>query len=272
MNGLLSRRNFVGLLPAAGISTTALLGSGATTLASDNPPPISGPYLGFPRQDLKLVQEVVGASHRDEKRVRELVELKPQLVNAWWDWGFGDWESALGAASHTGRRSIAEFLISKGARIDIFAAAMLGMTDVVKAFVTATPGIQRTYGPHGITLLAHAEAGDEKAKETYSYLQQLGDAGTPLPSIPLSEQQAPNYVGTYRFGPGDSDLFEVKYEKERLTITRSGGSAQRLHLAKEHEFFPSGAPDVAIRFKVVEGKSTELAVVEREPVIVAKRV
>src|SRR5262245_48530133 len=100
----------------------------------------------------------------------------PALVNAWWDWGFGDWESPLGAASHVGQRDIAEFLLERGARIDIFAAAMLGFTAVVRAFVVAQPGIQRTLGPHGITLLAHAKAGGKKAADTLAYLTELGDA------------------------------------------------------------------------------------------------
>ena len=41
---------------------------------------------------------------------------------------------------------------------------MLGQLDVVKAFIDASPGVQRIHGPHGITLLAHARAGGEKAK------------------------------------------------------------------------------------------------------------
>lgn len=269
----LSRRDFVAAVPGIGLAAGALLGtSGGTAFAGETAAPDAGPYSGFPRQDLKLVQEVVGAAHANEARVRELVELKPQLVNAWWDWGFGDWESPLGAASHVGQRGIAEFLLSKGARIDIFAAAMLGMTEVVKAFVAASPGIQRTYGPHGIHLLAHAKAGGEKAKATNDYLESLGDAGTPLPSKPLSDGQAATYVGQYRFGPGDADVFEVKFEKSQLSILRPGGSPRRLAMTGEHEFFPAGAPDVRIRFLAKEGKIDRLSVVERVPVLTAERV
>ena len=56
----------------------------------------------------------------------------------------------------SGRREIAEFLLAHGARPTVFSAAMLGQLDVVKAFVSASPGVQRTLGPHGITLMAHA--------------------------------------------------------------------------------------------------------------------
>jgi hypothetical protein len=82
----------------------------------------------------------VGASHRDEAKVRELVTAHPALANAAWDWGFGDWETALGAASHTGRRGIAELLLERGARPDVFCAAMLGRLEIVKGYVELNPG------------------------------------------------------------------------------------------------------------------------------------
>jgi len=271
-NGL-SRRDFVGVIPGIGLGAGALLGATpGQSFAGEPAASDSGPYPGFPRQDAKLVQEMVGAAHGNEARVRELIELKPQLVNAWWDWGFGDWESPLGAASHMGLPSMAEFLLSKGARIDIFAAAMLGMTDVVKAFVTARPGVQRTYGPHGITLLAHAQAGGDQGKSTVAYLESLGDAGNPIASLPLTDDLAATYVGQYRFGAGPNDFFEVKFGKSQLTILRPGGTPRRLSLVAEHEFFPAGAPDVKIRFVAKDGKVTAVSVVEREPVITAQRV
>ncbi len=46
--------------------------------------------------------------------------------------------------------------MAKGTRPTIFSAAMLGQLDIVKAFVTASPGIQRLVGPHSIRLLPHA--------------------------------------------------------------------------------------------------------------------
>jgi len=86
----------------------------------------------YPSIDDKIVSEVVGASHFNLNRVKELVNHRPELSRATWDWGFGDWETALGAASHVGRRDIAEFLMSKGARPDIFTYAMLGSYRAVR--------------------------------------------------------------------------------------------------------------------------------------------
>ena len=123
--------------------------------------------------DAKLVQEFVGNAHGDLNRVKELLAGEPGLINATWDWGGGDFETALGAASHMGRRDIAEFLLTNGARLDIFAAAMLGRLDIVKAALAAFPNAIKTPGPHGIPLIAHAQAGGEEAKPVLEYLQSL---------------------------------------------------------------------------------------------------
>jgi hypothetical protein len=121
--------------------------------------PAGAPLETFPAHEPETVKEMVTVSHGNVARVRELLSGRPALANAGWDWGFGDWETSLGAASHVGNREIAALLLASGARPTIFSAAMLGQVDVVRAFVTASPGIQRTRGPHGITLLAHARAG-----------------------------------------------------------------------------------------------------------------
>ena len=81
----------------------------------------------------ETVEEFVGKAHGDAERVKEMLEAEPALVNATWDWGGGDWETALGAAAHVGQREIAEHLLAHGARMDVFAAAMLGKKAVVEA-------------------------------------------------------------------------------------------------------------------------------------------
>jgi hypothetical protein len=113
--------------------------------------------------DPTQVQAFVGNAHGDLDAVRVALDAEPLLANAAWDWGGGDWESALGAAAHMGRRDIAELLLEHGARLDIFAAAMLGDVEVVRAILAAHPESRNATGPHGIPLRAHAEAGGEQA-------------------------------------------------------------------------------------------------------------
>jgi hypothetical protein len=121
--------------------------------------------------DKELVAEFVLKAHGDLGVVKQLVEREPAIVNAAWDWGGGDWETGLGAAAHVGRRDIAEYLLDRGARKDVFAAAMLGEVDVVRAMLEAQPELRDARGPHGIPLRAHAEAGGDEAREVLDLLE-----------------------------------------------------------------------------------------------------
>jgi hypothetical protein len=123
-----------------------------------------------PALDSDLVREFVGNAHGDLDAVRHALAVQPTLVNAAWDWGGGDWETALGAAAHMGRRDIAELLLAHGARLDVFAAAMLGDVDVVRAVLAAHPEVREAKGPHGIPLRAHAEAGGEDGRAVLELL------------------------------------------------------------------------------------------------------
>ncbi len=120
------------------------------------------------------VQEFVRKAHADLAGTKALLTEQPSLLNATWDWGGGDFETGLGGAGHMGNREIAEFLIGQGARLDIFVATMLGRLEIVRAMLTAWPGLLHSKGPHGITLLRHARAGGEAAKPVEQYLVSLG--------------------------------------------------------------------------------------------------
>lgn len=124
-----------------------------------------------PAIEASLVQQFVGNAHGDLDRVKELLSQEPALINASWDWGGGDFETGLGAAAHMGRKDIAEFLLENGARLDLFAATMLGKLDIVRATLAAFPEAIQTPGPHGIPLIAHAKAGGEDAREVLEFLE-----------------------------------------------------------------------------------------------------
>ena len=122
----------------------------------------------------EIVNEFVAKAHGDFQRVKDLLDEEPALLNAAWDWGGGDWETALGAAAHMGRADIATHLLERGARLDIFAAAMLGRLDVVQAIAEIQPGALSAHGPHGISLLIHAEKGGEAAAGVVEFLKNGG--------------------------------------------------------------------------------------------------
>jgi hypothetical protein len=225
-----------------------------------------------PFQSRDLVREVVGASHGNLARVKELVSAHPTLARASWDWGFGDHEAAIDAASHMGNRPIAEFLIANGARPTIFTMAMLGRVDAVKAMVDTLPGIQRTRGPHGITLLAHAKAGGAEAASVVSYLENLGDADRRYPNQPLSDAEqaalAGDYVvesGSLTWRIGNNARGDFSISAPDVMIDRSlfhhGGFV----------FNPAGAEAVKIRFQLEAGKATSLVVEDGESIVRASR-
>lgn len=124
--------------------------------------------------DPVLVKEFVGVAHRDLNRTKEILEAHPLILNASWDWGDGDFETALGAAGHVGNRAIAEYLLEKGARADIFVLTMLGETALVKSLLERFPKLLHSLGPHGYTLLHHAKKGGEPAAELAEYLASQG--------------------------------------------------------------------------------------------------
>ncbi|MBI1341545.1 MAG: ankyrin repeat domain-containing protein [Terrimonas sp.] len=124
--------------------------------------------------DQKVVNEFVKVAHTNLDRLKELLEAYPLLLNASWDWGGGDFETAIGAAGHMGHKEFAHYLISKGARYDIFVMTMLGKTRIVKTILDEYPELLHSQGPHGFTLLHHAEKGGEDGKELFTYFESKG--------------------------------------------------------------------------------------------------
>jgi hypothetical protein len=192
MSDPISRRSF------SSLSVGAVVASGAAGVANlpaaeDNPhhgppssagpveapfqrdyaPPSFKPSWKKPQINRLLAQDFVIYAHSDLEMVKKLLEREPALLNATMDWGGGDWETGLGGASHMGRRDIVEYLLEKGARIDLFCAAMMGRLDAVKSFLTLEPRLIDAKGPHGFTLHFHAQVGGREAEPVLAYLQSI---------------------------------------------------------------------------------------------------
>jgi len=102
------------------------------------------------------VREFVTAGHFDLDKVKSMLADNPALLNAAYAWSETDHETAVMAATQTGNRAIAEFLIAQGARVDIYTASMLGQREVVSEMLDEKPELIQTQGVHGIPLLAFA--------------------------------------------------------------------------------------------------------------------
>lgn len=120
-----------------------------------------------------MVQDFVIYAHSELDMVKKLLEREPALINATMDWGAGDWETGLGGASHMGRKDIVMFLLEKGARIDLFCAAMMGQLEAVKAYLKLQPKLIDAKGPHGFSLHFHAQVGGKEAEAVLEYLQSI---------------------------------------------------------------------------------------------------
>lgn len=124
------------------------------------------------------VKEFVGVSHGKFDRVKEMLEANPLLLHASNDWGGGDFESGIEAAGHVGNKEIADYLLGKGARYNIYLACMLGHFDTVKNVLDFNPGLLNSKGPHGFTMLHHAQKGG--ATKVEEYLKSLGAIQTKI--------------------------------------------------------------------------------------------
>lgn len=179
MSDQLSRRLFLGGALAAAVPAV---------LAQDNPKPgtpAEAPFeRDYPAPDFKpswknpqlnrtMLQDFIIYAHSDLEMTKKLLDREPMLINGMMDWGKGDWESALGGASHMGRHDIVGFLLERGARIDIFCAAMMGQLEAVKAFLTLQPKLIDARGPHGFNLHFHAQLAGKDAEKMVAYLQTV---------------------------------------------------------------------------------------------------
>jgi hypothetical protein len=158
----LSRKKFIALgsLGLAGIASQAVAQQNQT----DKPPAL----------DKDLVKDFVIAGHGNFDKVKQMLQEHTTLLYATWDWGGGDFETALEGAGHVGNKEIANYLVGLGARTNLFVLTMLGKTKIVKPFLEQFPQFVFAKGPHGLTLLHHAQKGGEDAKELLDYIQSKG--------------------------------------------------------------------------------------------------
>jgi hypothetical protein len=259
----LTRRVILG----APLGAAALLSIPARFLQAEQ----KAPHEAFPSHLRSRVYDTVLWAHSDTDKVGALVEASPSLANAAMDWGFGDWETAIGAASHMGRRDMAQLLLDHGARPDIFTFTMMGNLGAVKAAVEARPGVQSTFGPHGISLLAHAKSGGEESLPVVKYLEAVGDAD---PSQADEELLLglEAYTGTYAFGPNEDQQITVSERRGSLGLVYRDGFPKILFHVGNHEFHTTGAMHVRVRFAISGEQATGLSIFDPDLVLAAERV
>ncbi|MEQ8471765.1 MAG: hypothetical protein RIC35_11290 [Marinoscillum sp.] len=148
----------------AGLLSAGLIVAPNTILGQDKPAAYQS----------EVVSKFVGASHSDLAKVKELLAEYPNLIYSSWDWGGGDFETGIGAGGHVGNKDVVNFLLERGARPTIHALTMLGKTNLVKPILEEYPHLINSAGPHGFTLMHHAQRGGDDSKEMLAYLEEKG--------------------------------------------------------------------------------------------------
>ncbi|MEO6004938.1 MAG: hypothetical protein ABIZ04_03780 [Opitutus sp.] len=190
-----TRRTFIrqtALIAATGWGVSLAFGQ------ETSPPPagVAKPPPKPPALPPEKVQAAVGVAHRSLEKLRALLDEYPLIANASWDWGGGDFETPLQAAAHTGGRQIAEYLLSKNARLDIYGAGMLGHLEFIKAAFAVNPHLHEVPGPHGFTLLHCVKQGGADAQPVYDFLLSQG--------VPMVFQRPLPFVWPAGTAPGSS--------------------------------------------------------------------
>jgi hypothetical protein len=200
------------------------------------------------------VRAFVGASHAQIDKVQEMLDVDPDLAKASWDWGFGDFETAIGACSHTGRKDIIELLLEHGARPTIFTLATLDKIAAVRGFIESMPGARDIEGPHSISLYRHAQAG--KATRVMEYLEKAGLGSGPN-LFKTDQDEVSPYVGVYSAGLKSEFGFEIKWSERWgcLSIETQAMASRNLMPLKDQQqaetgpiFRPAGSRGARVTF------------------------
>ncbi len=101
-------------------------------------------------------RDFVIAGHGNLDKVKQMLAADPSLLNSVYHWSESDTETAIQAAAQVGNARVAEFLLEKGAPLEICTAAMLGKFDEVRTRLNRDPAQASAVGSHSIPLLPHA--------------------------------------------------------------------------------------------------------------------
>lgn len=159
----MDRKSFVktGLIACTGIGTFPLFGA---QTAQET----------YQTLAVEKIKEFVTAGHGNLAKVKAMLEEEPNLIHSRYDWGSGDFEEAIEGAGHLGNKEIANYLIERGARVNLFVLTMLGKKDLVIPVLEEYPNLLYARGAHGFSLLHHAKQGGKEALEILDYLKDKG--------------------------------------------------------------------------------------------------
>ncbi len=166
-------------------------------------------------------------------RVQQMLDETSELLNVSYQWGENDWESAIQAAAHLGNVSIAEYLLSKGAPLEICTAAMLGRKAEIESLLAKDTSLIKQTGAHGISLLAHSAFNGDV--ELFSYLMSQGAEGGISEALHNAVVSENVVLAAWILENTDPDLAWKNFEgKTILTVAMEQENQELQELLRSH--------------------------------------
>jgi ankyrin repeat protein len=179
------------------------------------------------------IRDFIIAAHGNLPRVRERLARHPGLLNVRHYWSTDDSETAIQAAAQVGSRPVVEYLLDRGAPLEICTAAMLGRTETVEHMLDEDPSLIEARGAHGIPLMPHAAMGNnlELAKMLFERGATAGMSHALGNAVAHGDARMARWI----LETGQADLQWKDYEgKSLMAIARGTGKRQMVELLREH--------------------------------------
>jgi uncharacterized protein len=179
------------------------------------------------------IRDFVIAAHGNLPRIREMLVVRPDLVNEIYYWSENDPETAIQAAAQSGSAQVAEYLLAHGARVDICTAAMLGRKGTVEEMLDQDPSLISARGAHGISLMAHAAWSNNVnlAKMLYERGATTGSSHALGNAVTKGNVQMARWL----IQNANPDFSWKNYEgKSLLTLAKETPNRDMINLLSEH--------------------------------------
>jgi uncharacterized protein len=179
------------------------------------------------------IRDFVIAAHGNLPRVREMLVRHPGLLNVRHYWSNDDSESAIQAAAQVGSAPVAEYLLDKGAPLEICTAAMLGRKEIVERMLDEDPSLIEARGAHGIPLMPHAAMSGDV--ELARMLFERGATAGMSHALGNAVMHGDAAMARWILETGLADPHWKDYEgKSLMAIARGIGNGEMIQLLGEH--------------------------------------
>jgi len=179
------------------------------------------------------IRDFIVAAHGNLPRVREMLAEHPGLLNVRYYWTKDDSETAIQAAAQAGSAPVVQYLLDRGAPLEICTAAMLGRKDVVERMLKEDPKMIEAKGAHGIPLMPHAALSNNL--ELAQMLYARGASASMSHALGNAVAHGDARMARWLLETGKPDVQWRSYEgKGLMTIATQTGKPDMVSLLAEY--------------------------------------